>query len=58
MPWTEISGGPTRVVTNDPDPTFRRRPVGFTARLEPEATSTPPEAPVPDGMPALGEFWD
>ena len=40
MPYVSISlgsSGPTRVCTDEPDPEFRRRPVGFTADLsEPE----------------------
>ena len=31
------SDGPTRVVTDEPDPKFVPRPVGFTARIEPLA---------------------
>lgn len=40
-PWNrpqanvERSGGPERVVTDKPDPDFVRRPIGFTAKLEP-----------------------
>ena len=29
------AGGPERVATDEPDPKFVRRPVGFTARIEP-----------------------
>lgn len=34
------SGGPVRVATDQPDPTFKRRPVGFTADLD-EPTDEP-----------------
>ena len=35
-PSVQFSDGPTRVVTNDPDPEFVRRPIGFTAELTTE----------------------
>jgi hypothetical protein len=35
-PSLQFLGGPERVVTDKPDPEFVRRPVGFTANLEPE----------------------
>jgi hypothetical protein len=38
-PWANVSiqkgGGPERVVTDDPDPDFKPRRVGFTADLLP-----------------------
>lgn len=36
------STGPVRTVTDQPDPEWRPRPVGFTAQLEP--APEPPEA--------------
>jgi hypothetical protein len=33
-----MSDGPIRVVTDDPTPNFKRRPVGFTANIEPAET--------------------
>jgi hypothetical protein len=35
-PTVRFLGGPERVVTDQPDPNFVRRPVGFLARLDPE----------------------
>lgn len=37
-----LSSGPIRVVTDQPDPDFKPRPVGFTAEIEP-----PVEEPTP-----------
>ncbi len=33
-PTSQISGGPDRVVTDQPDPQFKRRPVGFVIKEE------------------------
>lgn len=32
-PYTSMSGGPERIVGDDPDPKFLRAPVGFTAPI-------------------------
>lgn len=39
------SGGPIRVETNQPDPNFKPRPVGFLARLDDPTEPEPQEPP-------------